>query len=1237
MADAHALARLATLAHTGLPDHALLDRFAADRDECAFAALVERHGPVVLDVARAVLCHAQDAEDVFQASFLVLARNASTIRTRTSIGCWLHGVARRLALKALRARVRRSRHEAVPRVAASVPGDDLTWGEVRVLIHDELARLPDALRAPVLLCHLEGLTLDEAAARLELSRSTLRRHLDRARAVLRQRLARRGLAAAAIAFPTSISNAVPPLTVLETARSAVRFAAGFAEPTRAVELAHGALSTMTAMRLKLSVLLVATLCTVGFVVAGTQMGADPQKAELPSAPAPVAVPEEKPSAKSLTDEEKLQGTWIVTNDDSPLHGEKWTFKNGQFERAGENNAAEPGTEIKTHYKLDPKQDPKTIDFQMVASDGPLLRSMVKGIYVFEGNELRVCFALQSEERPKSFSKTLGRTLVLKREAPAKAETDDEKLQGAWTGTGTDLPFEADTKWTFQHGRLERSWEKKAPKPEDQVNTWYKLDPKQNPKTIDLTDQVGTDGPLLFVSKGIYSLEGDELRICLPLRGEERPKSFSKDPGRTLVLRREPPAKATYLDQREGKPPMRTVYVSLELINPRNEPVWLLTRYRGDESLAESGKFYATEGTPQAFLGDSYRGTKDGGMGEAVRVSLIGGFHAFYLAPEATVRFDRYPIECWKEVDQIEVWEVSAARVNGRTALDEWLPYRTKSDVNVRVPASAPATNLDWDSRTAKSRTDYPNERIEFVRAEPVRKWLLPIKKPGAKAPAPKTPLEELQGTWDPIALEAPGARITGPNLNLFLRELVITNDTFCQNIVSSVSLSRIKVYGETSPKSFDLFPPPDNSPDAETEKKNLKPITLGIYDLTGDTLTLAFSGNDIRPTGFKVTADSKVTVYTYRRRPPAKSEKAPPEYVSAEATLYLGRDGLGGKPGEVMKKAITDEETLAKFVSCFPELGSGRTSSTAGAWKAAVTFQFTNRKGETIKVFSNWTHWNESKGDWPVKSNLMKLTGELFEQPILIDKGTIAGEWEFVKSEMGGQKQELSPFEFVATSSTFRLDPGGKFLTKIEWNADYIIDPNKSPKEIDIVVKPGTKNAKTAYGIYMVKDNALMICFDNGSPDGKKRPTTFNNIFRSGETLWVFQRKGTGPTQAPAPATGDLDTLRKKLRSGTPEEKRQVLTTIHDLQAIKLIPDVIEAIADPTALPREGDTGWGFVGHQAATVMCELARVLDGTDRRGRRDYTFHDDQYKGGEKLKELGRLEEVRKNWSRWHIDRK
>src|SRR6059058_3725449 len=116
MTDAHSLARLAAQAHAGVADHALLERFAAERDEAAFAALVERYGRGVLDAARAILRCEQDAEDVFQAAFLVLTRKAATVRKRDSVGCWLHGVTRRIALKVLRARARRARHEAAARM-----------------------------------------------------------------------------------------------------------------------------------------------------------------------------------------------------------------------------------------------------------------------------------------------------------------------------------------------------------------------------------------------------------------------------------------------------------------------------------------------------------------------------------------------------------------------------------------------------------------------------------------------------------------------------------------------------------------------------------------------------------------------------------------------------------------------------------------------------------------------------------------------------------------------------------------------------------------------------------------------------------------------------------------------------------------------------------------------------------------------------------------------------------------
>src|SRR5262249_25083655 len=129
-----------------LPDGELLRRYLARRDEAAFAALVGRHGPMVLSVCQAVLRHRQAAEDAFQAAFLVLARRGAAIRKQDPLASWLHGVAHRLALKARAAAARRHAREQAAPPAPQARGDELTWGELRGLLHEELARLPDHFR-----------------------------------------------------------------------------------------------------------------------------------------------------------------------------------------------------------------------------------------------------------------------------------------------------------------------------------------------------------------------------------------------------------------------------------------------------------------------------------------------------------------------------------------------------------------------------------------------------------------------------------------------------------------------------------------------------------------------------------------------------------------------------------------------------------------------------------------------------------------------------------------------------------------------------------------------------------------------------------------------------------------------------------------------------------------------------------------------------------------------------------
>src|SRR5262249_17828150 len=150
-----------------------------DHDSAAFEAILHRHGPMVLEVCRALLPNAADAEDAFQATFLVLAQSAGSIRKTDTLGAWLHGVAYRMALKARADFARRRRHESrAPRQELSAPRDP-TWGEVRQVLHEELSQLSERYRAPLVLCYLQGKTQGQAAAVLGTSEGTVKRRLER--------------------------------------------------------------------------------------------------------------------------------------------------------------------------------------------------------------------------------------------------------------------------------------------------------------------------------------------------------------------------------------------------------------------------------------------------------------------------------------------------------------------------------------------------------------------------------------------------------------------------------------------------------------------------------------------------------------------------------------------------------------------------------------------------------------------------------------------------------------------------------------------------------------------------------------------------------------------------------------------------------------------------------------------------------------------------------------------------
>jgi RNA polymerase sigma factor (sigma-70 family) len=184
----------------GLPDEELLDRFLGPDKasaEDAFRELVRRHGPLVLGVCRQILGRMDDAEDAFQATFLTLARKAGGIRHRGLLECWLYLVACRIAVHSRTASARRRMHErhgAELSVVSPDPEHDPAWSELRSVLHGEVNRLPESYRTPVVLCYFEGRTNGEAAALLRWPEGTLKTRLARARALLRARLTRLGLA-----------------------------------------------------------------------------------------------------------------------------------------------------------------------------------------------------------------------------------------------------------------------------------------------------------------------------------------------------------------------------------------------------------------------------------------------------------------------------------------------------------------------------------------------------------------------------------------------------------------------------------------------------------------------------------------------------------------------------------------------------------------------------------------------------------------------------------------------------------------------------------------------------------------------------------------------------------------------------------------------------------------------------------------------------------------------------------
>jgi len=256
---------------SGQTDRQLLDCFIAQRDDDAFAAIVQRHGPMVLGVCRRLLPRHHDAEDAFQATFLVLVRKAASVVPREMLANWLYGVAYHTALKARAVMAKRQAKEKQvmempePEVVSPDTGQDL-----RPLLDQELSHLPDIYRVPIVCCDLEGKTRQEAARQLGWSEGTLSGRLSRARAMLAKRVARRGLvlsaaSLAAVLSQEAASAEVPYSLVISTVHAGSLFAAGQAGAIsmKVAALTEGVLNAMWITKLKITTAILVTVCAVG--------------------------------------------------------------------------------------------------------------------------------------------------------------------------------------------------------------------------------------------------------------------------------------------------------------------------------------------------------------------------------------------------------------------------------------------------------------------------------------------------------------------------------------------------------------------------------------------------------------------------------------------------------------------------------------------------------------------------------------------------------------------------------------------------------------------------------------------------------------------------------------------------------------------------------------------------------------------------------------------------------------
>jgi RNA polymerase sigma factor (sigma-70 family) len=435
--------RQAHVDSASLGDAQLLHELDRSNPERAFVALVARHGPLVLRVCRRLL-NFHDAEDAFQATFLVLVRRAKSIRKGESLAAWLHGVAFRVATRMRADAFQRQRRERDVAVSEVTEHADISARELAMVLHREIERLPRMERMPLLLCYFEGLTQDAAARQLGWPRGTLKRRLERGRDRLRQLMCRRGLTFGILGpamldgiFVDSMSR-VPALLGRKTVEACILAQAGNALPASlvspsVVSTVQGVISSMTISKVRF--LIAGLLCTLltcgGFAIHSALGGGGSVRNGKEAVAEPRAEPRKQDESKSSSsaeastevkpDSQRILGTWRIVRGESqgiPLDAKAYAGIRLVFDAETVTWKSDQGG-IPGGYKMDATKDPPEIDF---AGGGRL--PPYKGNYKFKGEKLLLAL-VPNGARPGSFVTTADTRFLVYELERVKADAPKE--------------------------------------------------------------------------------------------------------------------------------------------------------------------------------------------------------------------------------------------------------------------------------------------------------------------------------------------------------------------------------------------------------------------------------------------------------------------------------------------------------------------------------------------------------------------------------------------------------------------------------------------------------------------------------------------------------------------------------------------------------------------------------------------------------------------------------------------